>query len=237
MTVIENGGGAKAYLLDLFFPNRCPFCGDFIEYNLLCCRKCFDKVLWADENICLRCGKSVLDGCKCGEKELRYDMCIPAAYYSDGAKEAIYALKFHSGLNAAEIFGKVIRDRLKSLSLSDGIDAAVPVPMSAKQRRVRGYNQAEKLAEAIVKNTDIPLENKLLVRKNVKVSQHFLGAKERAEAVSCQYSAEESDRLRGKTVLLVDDVITTGATLDYCAYLLKERLHAEKVICAVGTTV
>lgn len=56
----------KAYLLDLAFPNRCPFCGEFIAYDILCCEKCFHEALWADENICTGCGKSLLKGCICG---------------------------------------------------------------------------------------------------------------------------------------------------------------------------
>lgn len=233
---MKNGGGIKLFLLDLIFPNRCPFCGEFIEYDLLCCEKCFGDILWADGSICLKCGKPSPEDCICG-RDLHYDMCLPAAYFKDKAREGIYDLKFHSGTNAAEVFGKVIAGRLEALSLTDRIDIAVPVPMSAKQRRMRGYNQAELIARSISKNTGIPVETGSLVRKNVTKAQHLLGAAERSESVKEQYFAVRDVSLEGKTVLLVDDVITTGSTLDHCAMLLKEKLGAEKVICGVGTTV
>lgn len=237
MTDIIRTGGKRAYILDLFFPNRCPFCGGFIPYDVLCCEECFNKVLWADDNICLDCGKSRIKGCLCGEKKLHYDMCIPAAYYIKEAKNAVLSMKYKHHTDAAELYGRILRDRMKVLGILDKIDAAVPVPMTSAQKRRRGYNQAELIAAAAVKGTDIPLMNDALLRKNVHTEQHLLNADERSASVSKQYFASEGTDLSGKTVLLADDVLTTGATLDYCAYLLKEKLGAEKVICIVCTTV
>lgn len=237
MLDIIKTGGIKEYLADLLYPNRCPFCDKFIEYNILCCEECFNKALWADENICIRCGKPLVKGCLCGEKELYYDLCVPAAYYLDETKEAVLALKYKKSVGAAELYGRVLRDRLIALELIDKIDAAVPVPMTKKQKYSRGYNQSERLARAVMKGTNIPVYPDMLIRKNVKVAQHKLDAKGRAAAVSGQYFAAEGRSLKDKTVALVDDVLTTGSTLSYCAYLLKEKLGAEMVICLVCTTV
>lgn len=234
MSVTKNDGGLKEYLIDLIFPNRCPFCGGFIEYDRLCCEDCFGSILWADDNICLKCGKPFPDKCMCSRK-LYYDMCIPAAYYADKARNGIHNLKFKKGTNAAVIFGRVLRDRLDALSLTDKIDIAVPVPMTKRNRYSRGYNQAELIAEALCRDT-IPIERNLLKRSHVRTSQHFLSADERSSAVAEQYSITDNVSLKGKTVLLVDDVITTGATLDFCARLIKEHTGAAEVICCVCTT-
>lgn len=234
--IISGKGGIKSYILDLFFPNRCPFCGSFIPYDRLCCEKCFHEALWADENICPLCGKSLLKGCICGDG-LRYDMCFAAAYYTDNVRECIHALKFHGNVNGAEIFGRVLGEKLKISGAADEIDIALPVPMTAKQKRERGYNQAELIARAAVSGTDIEVNTSLLTRKNVKISQHLLSAEERRKAVGEQYSAAEGADLEGKNVLLVDDVLTTGSTLNCCAGILKDRLHAKKVICAAAATV
>lgn len=235
MDITDGKGGIGSYLLDIFYPNRCPFCDGFIPYNKSCCEECSGEILWADENICLGCGKSVLKGCLCDK--VSYDNCVAAAYYAGGAKLGIYNLKFRSLTGAADIFGRVIAERLEILGLMDEIDAAVAVPMTKSEKRKRGYNQAELIAKAVIGKRDIPLIKGALIRKNVKVSQHELSAKERAEAVCRQYEAAENIDLSGKTILLTDDVVTTGATLDRCAYLLKEKLHVEKVICGVCTTV
>lgn len=234
MDITRGKGGKKAFLLDLVFPMRCPFCDEFIEYDRLCCEECADEILWADENICTVCGKSLTKGCIC--PDVSYDRCIPAAYFTDRARYGIHSLKFRSGKSAADVLGRVIGDRLRVMGLMNEIDLAVPVPMTAIQLRQRGYNQAELIARAIVEGTDIPIECDLLERHNVKTSQHLLGAEERYEAVKMQYSAAQDKDLSGMTVLLADDVLTTGATLNYCAYLLKEKLRAKRVICGVGAT-
>ena len=233
---IVHSGGAKRYLLDIFFPNRCPFCGKFISYDLLCCEECFNNALWADENICGKCGKSVLKGCMCSS-ELNYDACVTAMYFQGIGKNCIHNLKFKGNINGGELMGRIIHERLIAMGFYNEIDAIVPVPMAAKQRSVRGYNQAELIAKAIASKSDIPVINNVLIRKNVKVSQHMLGAQERHNAVSEQYFAADEKSLEGMTILLVDDVLTTGSTLGYCAYLLKDRLHAARVICAAAATV
>lgn len=237
MDIIKNKAGAKEYILDFFFPSRCPFCGKFITYDNMCCEQCFNDILWADDNICTICGKSMIKGCMCGKDAVYYDRCIPAAYYADKAVNGIYNLKYHCYPCCGEIFGRVLKDRLNELGILKEINAAVPVPMTVFKKNARGYNQAEIIARAIAEDTDIAVETKLLVRKNVHTEQHLLSAEERAKAVSRQYFAAASDAVRGKTVLLADDVLTTGATLNYCAYLLREKLGAERVICVVAATV
>lgn len=234
MVEMENGGGLRLFLLDLLFPNRCPFCDGFINYKKLCCDECLGDITWADDKICKVCGKLLYKSCTCGQNK-NYDICVPAAYYIGKAREGVLSFKFHKGLNAAEVFGRVLRERLSDRGLLDEIDIAVPVPMEKRHQRKRGYNQAELLARVIVRDTGIPLRTDILTRTNVKHSQHTLGAEERHEAVKHQFSASENVRLDGKTVLLTDDVITTGSTLDYCAGLLKGK-GAYKVICAVCTT-
>lgn len=229
-------GGIKAYLADLIFPSRCPFCDGFIPYDRLCCEDCFTEILWADENICPRCGKSIMKGCLC-EKGVKYDLCVPAAYYSGGVKDSVYKLKFRGDTTGIELYGRLIGKRLEIMGLLREIDLAVPVPMAKKNLRIRGYNQAELLTRAIVRGTDIPVNNKLIIRKNVTRSQHDLTAEERQVAVKNQYFSLDTDAAKGKTVLLTDDVLTTGSTLSFCAGLLKERLGANKVICAVAATV
>lgn len=237
-------GGIRAYLADLIFPSRCPFCDDFIPYDRLCCEDCFNETLWADENICPRCGKSIMKGCLCTNGEdvvthdcVKYDLCVPAAYYSGGVKDSVYKLKFRSETSAIDLYGRIIAKRLEIMGILPEIDLAVPVPMAKKNLRIRGYNQAELLAKAITKGTDIPVNTGLIIRKNVTRSQHDLSAEERHEAVITQYFPLDTDIAKGKTVLLVDDVLTTGSTLNYCAGLLKEQLGAKKVICAVAATV
>lgn len=235
MDSIIKRGGVKAYLLDLFFPSRCPFCNKFIEYDRLCCQECFAEAPWSDENVCPVCGKSFLSGCICNSG-LYYDRCFTAVYYVDEGKTAVCNLKYHYDGTAAELLGRALRQRLKDAGVLDKADAAVCVPMTVRSQFERGYNQSELIARIIIKGTGIPLIKNALKRGNVYREQHLLSAEERRQAVKKQYTASEKVDLTGQTVLLVDDVITTGSTLNFCSCLIKEKLGAKEVICAAAAT-
>lgn len=237
MNGITHGDSSiKSRLLDFFFPNRCPFCGGFISFDRLCCEQCFSEIMWADEYICRRCGKPVRPECDCKTPH-SYSLCASAAYYSGNVKDGIYSLKFKNNLNSALIFGRALRDMLDEMGVLDDIDIAVPVPMSPKQQRMRGYNQAEEIAKAIVKGTDIPVRTDLIRRRFSKTAQHDLSRDERHTAAHKNYYTDiHGTPLSGMTVLLADDVLTTGATLNTCSELLI-ALGAECVICAAAATV
>ncbi|MCI7767817.1 MAG: ComF family protein [Oscillospiraceae bacterium] len=234
--IIKGDSSFRSYVLDLFFPNRCPFCGGFIGYDELCCEECFSEILWADENICRRCGKPFRPECGCGEPR-NYQLCASAAYYTGAVREGIYSLKFKNNLNGAAIFGRALRDELKVMGVLDEIDVAVPVPMSPREMRSRGYNQAEELAKYITRGTDIPINTELIRRRFSKTAQHFLSVGERkAGAERIYYTELTGLPLSGMTVLLTDDVLTTGSTLNVCSALLL-GLGAERIICAAAATV
>ncbi|MBQ5316143.1 MAG: ComF family protein [Oscillospiraceae bacterium] len=228
----SNGGGVRRFLTDLIFPTRCPFCDGFIAYDRLCCEQCMDECRWTDENICPLCGKSVIKGCLCGKR--LYDACICAAYYDGNAKKAIMSLKYEHDTQAAEVFGRVLRDML-SVRGFDDIDTAVPVPLHRERLRERGYNQSELIAREIVRGTDIELRTDVLRRKPPRAEQHTLAGSERSDAAKEQYESTGVS-LEGKNVLLVDDVLTTGATLNACTALLRAQ-GAARVICAAAVTV
>ena len=228
---ISNGGGVKRFLLDLVYPNRCPFCSEFLPYDRLCCEDCFNEVLWTDELICPVCGKPKAGDCIC---PVSYSRCITAVYYKGAAKTAVLNYKYRSHTDAAILFGRVLHDKLMMTEYARKTDLALPVPLSPPQLRQRGYDQAELLAREITKGTDIPVAN-MLRRKKPRTEQHELSASERRAASAEQYSFAGGD-LSEKTILLVDDVLTTGATLDVCSEILL-RNGAEEVICAVIATV
>lgn len=229
---LSNGGGLKRRFLDLLFPNRCPFCDGFIPFDRLCCRECFDKVLWSDEFICPHCGKFAPSGCIC---PVNCDSCVTAAYYEGMGRNGIISLKYKGQRDAALIFGRVLADKLRIEHIIDKVDIAVPVPMAKKAVRDRGFNQSELIADCIVSGTDIPVKKDLLGRRIPEREQHLLTAEERIQAAAEQYYINEKVP-EGTTVLLVDDVITTGSTIRCCTDLLLAN-GAGRVIWAVAATV
>ena len=228
----SNGGGAKRFLTDLIFPSRCPFCSGFIAYNRLCCEECMNECRWTDENICPLCGKSVLKGCLCSKR--LYDACVCAAYYDGNAKTAVMSLKYEHDTRAAEVFGRVLRDMLYERGFAD-TDIAVPVPLHKERLNERGYNQAELIAREIVRGSDTILRTDILRRKPPRAEQHTLSGSERKGAAEEQYESTGVS-VEGMSVLLVDDVLTTGSTLNACTALLK-KAGAARVICAAAVTV
>lgn len=223
--------GFGRYVLDMLFPNRCPFCDKIIRWDKLSCNNCFSDIMWTDEGVCKICGKDV---CKCSE-ELNYDKCYTAAYYKGNVKNAVVALKAHYGINFADIIADTIVYKMIQDEIHKKIDCIIPVPMSDNKLKIRTYNQAEEIAKSIKKLTGICVETKILKKHYRDIDQHELNAEERAENVKDLFYCIDSDKIKGRTVLLCDDVLTTGATINECARLLKEN-GAEKVVAAIGAT-
>lgn len=224
MTAISK---CKAFLLDIVFPNRCPFCGDFIMWDRHICVKCDEKLIKANDTICRKCG---YDKCVCG-KAVHYDTAFASFFYNEEfVSSAIYSFKETGEMNIAEYTVNDIVLRMKRENISKP-DIIVPVPMSRKKRRKRGHNQAELLARCIGKTLDRPVRSDILFKYDTKDEQHLHSAEERKERVKTLFYSGKVD-LSGMTVMLCDDVMTTGATINECALLLKQ-LGAESVISAV----
>lgn len=224
MTALDK---CKAFLLDIAFPNRCPFCGEFIAWDGYVCDACIEKYASVNGVICRKCGR---EECTCGGS-LFYDTAFASFFYSDEpVREAIFRLKDIGERNIAEYTAADIEEHMKRENIPKP-DIIVPVPMGRKKRRKRGHNQAELLAECIGKRLDRPVRTDILFKYDTKEEQHSFGAEKRLERVKTLFYTGRKD-LSGNTVMLCDDIMTTGATINECARLLKE-LGAESVCSAV----
>jgi ComF family protein len=196
------------FSLDIFFPNRCPCCGDFITWNVSVCENCLEKLTE------YRC-------------ENNNDNFISAYYYEGLVVDGIYALKFAGSKNFAKHCVSILSDRL-----NENFDIIVPVPIGKKRLRKRGYNQAEVIAKYFSDIKNIPVEKNALVR-TLETVQHKLTQKERSKNAEESYQIGNIS-VAGKRVLLVDDVCTTGAT----SFVCKNRLlwagacHVTIAVCA-----
>ena len=118
----------------------------------------------------------------------------------------------------------------------DGIDVLLPVPLSRKRLRQRGYNQSEQLAIGVRDITHLPIVNKALRRKHFVKSQTRLSRHERQENVEDMFELRDSSLLEGKHVLLIDDICTTGATLTACVDVLKKIPGIRLSVLTLGFT-
>ena len=202
--------------LDLLFPPKCPFCGKVLDRTGIC-PECEKALPWTTEAQCLR----MLPG---GTR------CAAPLWYEDLAREGLLRFKFQGVSAAAEPLGALIA-QCAAEQFSGEFDTVTWVPVSRKRLRERGYDQAELLARAACRLWDTkPV--RLLEKSTDNPAQSGLteAAARRANVLGV-YEAYGPDIIRGRRILLVDDICTTGATLSECVRVLKDA-GAEEVVCA-----
>lgn len=229
-----NQDNIKRILIDLIFPNRCPLCGKVIHWSIDYCESCFRELPETGDELCRGCGN--ID-CTCRKDEPDYIRCYPAFYYDSSAKSAVVYLKKTKNY----IFPKMVAEKVVSDMSADKynfkIDCIVPVPMTKSKLRIRGFNQAEVIAEAIAELLEVPVEANVLLKKRSFREQHTLSSFSRKRNAEHIYLKTDSDVIKDKTVLLCDDVTTTGSTLNKCAKLLIEMGAAAVIAAAAATTI
>lgn len=216
------------FLLDLFFPKKCLGCGKAGAYI---CDNCVNKIELGKNNRCPFCGKIVPDSLicqKCREKHF-LDRLIWAVPYSNPLiKELIRIFKYHYIKELARPLAQLL---IKSLENISNI-VIVPIPLHERRLKERDFNQAELLAKEIAEHYSLPLETGILKRKRAVTPQaqikdhktrktNIKGIFEISPEFSKKCVAENKNLLKNKTIILIDDVITTGATLSEAAQVLK----------------
>ena len=224
----------SAYLLDLFFPNRCVLCGNVIKWDIPYCDKCFEELPYTDDEFCNGCGNTV-NSCVCRKEKMWFSRCYAAFYYEDTAKSAVIYLKNTKNDIFPRLAAEKIYEDMRLDNYKFKADCIVPVPMTRWKHSVRGYNQAAVIGKALSELMNIPVYENALRRKTTVVAQHMLSMNERKESASRSYYPGNTENIKGKCVILCDDVMTTGSTVKSCAKVLIES-GAEKVIVVSATT-
>jgi ComF family protein len=209
---------AQRALLDLLFPPRCVTCRRVGEWFCVSCRAAVEKI---QPPFCERCGRLLpqRECIYCQKLPLHIDGIRAVAFFEGNLREAIHAFKYKACTELAQIFGGMLSDYLSTHRLL--VDAVVAVPLHAERERARGYNQSLLLARALAVQRQLPVWEKALMRVRDTRPQVELNASERRENVRAAFAA--TSRVAGARVLLIDDVCTTGATMDACSVALKDH--------------
>lgn len=229
-------------MLDLFFPPRCPICDAALKKGEKVCRKCKKELKYIKGPRCFRCGKPVADAeqeyCRdCAGRDFHYIKGYSLWIYEGAAKKSVAAFKYKGRQEYAsfyaEEFLKAYGKELKRLCL----DTIIPVPVHKEKKRLRGYNQAELLAKELGKALKIPVETRALLRTRATKPQKGLSHRERQKNLEKAFQCypENCRKTLLKKVLLVDDIYTTGSTIEACARSLMEA-GAEAVYFAALCT-
>ncbi len=212
-----------AWIRDLSFPPRCPFCGELSGKDGQYCAEC-------------QKGLPLCHVYTLTPNTKRPDLfCLRAPYYYTGsARRAAKALKFYNHRSAAEQFARAMADMEQVSGLAQA-DFVTAIPLSRRRLRRRGFNQSEMIARQYALFKGMTYLETLEKHKDTPKQSLQISAKARAANVKGCYRVLEPDAVRNKTVVLIDDVYTTGATMRECAKMLRQA-GARCVVGLAGCT-
>lgn len=214
-------------LLSIVYPSRCGFCGAVIQHDKLVCARCSGRVDREIERSKRQFPLYLSVG------EVNFSGCVAAGSYDGTIRDGVLRLKYHYGENAAKYLIPELRDNLFRAGIVSECDMITFVPMARARKNRYGYNQAEIIANLLSKEIGLPVTKNLIKKKHTRKAQHEQSLEQRKILASKVYkSGRNRMDLTGKTILLCDDIITSGSTPSECARVLKNR-GAEKVYCAV----
>jgi len=212
-----------AFLLDLFFPNKCLGCG---KYGEIICFDCAKEISIIKTTTCPECGRISHSGqycrsCKSNHRNIALKGIIVGAHYDSGPlKEMIHHFKYSGYLSLSEQLAEIICNQLSNIS---GVKefVVVPVPLYISRKNRRGFNQSELLARYISSRFNISGCDALIRTRDTR-PQIGLPRAKRLNNLEGAFSCQDIEFVFGRKILLIDDVTTTGATLNECAKALKD---------------
>lgn len=220
-------------LLDLISPRLCVICGHRLSVTEECiCTSCnfhlprtdYHRNAYENEMAKLFWG------------QIPVERATAFFYYEAHAETAniLYELKYKGHPEIGEVIGRQFANEIKSSGFFDEIDGIVAVPLARKRQRQRGYNQSLEIARGVSEMTGLPIFDKVVKRTTFEGSQTSKGRWERNENVENVFELTDANAIRGKHLLVIDDVVTTGATIIACAKELIKAGNVKISILALG---
>ncbi len=215
--------------ISLLFPRLCYACGNHLLRNeKLICMHCYISIPRTNYHLSADNPVAQLFWGRC-------QICKAAAFsfYNKGSRirKLIHNLKYKGIREVGFELGLIYGQSLKTSGFIENMDLIIPVPLHPSKQRIRGFNQSEYISRGLSESTGLPLELKSLIRKTLSDTQTKRSRYERWMNVEGIFAVSDSEKLKGKHILLVDDVITTGSTLEACA---GELLKIEDVKVSVA---
>ena len=234
-------------LIDLIYPPRCLICQAFLQdqntvqggQDIPFCQTCFKEFTPIKSPICSLCGRPFSDGTEqdhicedCLRKRPSYDIARAPYLYDGALMTAIHELKYAQRSHLADSLGSLLALFAQTCIGELRGSLVMPVPLHPKRLRARGFNQSLLLARCVASKTGAELDFLSLRRTKFTKPQTELSSEERKKNVRKAFEVVKPEVVKKRTILLVDDVATTGSTLNECAKALK-RAGADSVLCLV----
>ncbi len=228
---LESLAGAVASVL---FPSGCRLCEALLTRadRLPVCDACLESFRKIPVEICDRCGQPWTEGgdvggdesfCReCQERGFAFDAARSFGVYEGALARAIVLMKYERIEPLGAWFAKRLLEASRRIPSKFAADMIVPVPLHRTRQRERGFNQVDLLGRPLARKLGLPYRPVLLKRSRARPEKHLLHFEERWEAVRGAFVIREGDRVDNLQILLLDDVMTSGATLDACSRALRE---------------
>jgi ComF family protein len=211
--------------LDLFFPKTCPGCGKIISSDEFFCPDCDKALVFIRPPLCPICGIPLESGeshiCgQCLKESPFFKAGRSCAIYDEPLSNAIINFKYQGVTALAKPFSMIMLKALSSFIKTASVDLILPVPLHIKRLRQRGFNQALLLANELGKNLKLPVKGLVLKKAKQTFPQVGLSQAERRKNVRGSFKVIFPEDVKDKNILLVDDVFTTGTTVNECSKVL-----------------
>lgn len=228
-------------VFQLLYPKRCPVCEQIPPAGQDICPACYGRLSFIQQPYCYSCGKPLSsleeEFCfDCKKQKKSFTRGFSLAVYNEAARHSLSAIKYHNRRQLIPFYVKETVSRYGSLFLSFHFDAILSVPIHKKRHKKRGFNQAALFASSLGKALHIPVYNEVLIRTINTLPQKTLSPEKRLENLEKAFSLHpelKDHPLPFHRVLLVDDIYTTGATMEALTRLLKKAGVKEVYIFSI----
>lgn len=219
------------WIASLLYPPRCPYCGIVLHLNEKYCEKCKKELIRIKPPLCRACGARVYD-CLHSKNphNFSFKRSISPFYYDKAARKGILRLKVAGKKSGSHELAREMAEAVLHEYYGIAFDFIIPVPMSKKEVKKRGFNQALLLGKHLSKILNIPLKENCLIKvKNTK-PQHRLNFAQRAINLTDAFKVLHTEEIKNCRILLCDDIMTSGSTLNECSSVLLKN-GALEVYC------
>ncbi len=238
---------AKEILLDILFPPLCLNCQKHLEtriatnanintnsreYKNYLCDNCYSLIKLNNTLFCPVCRARLADNKRICHYDSQYLLAAAGNYDDPVLQNLIHYFKYKSFKNLSLILGEIAAKYIENCKLKIENFVVVPIPLHPRRQRERGFNQAKLLAEITAKNSNLELEDCLKRIKNTKPQSQLKDSEKRRSNVFNCFSITSPDFVKGKNIILVDDVFTSGATMNEAVKILKQN-GAKRIIALV----
>lgn len=230
----------KNFLLDALFPPICLNCqktldkSNINEQNKFICDKCLSLIQINNTLFCPICRARLPENKKICHLDSKYLLAPAGNYDNEILKNLIHYFKYKNFKNLSPLLGELILSYIKNsrFQILDSKFLIVPIPLHKKRERMRGFNQSKLLANYIAKKLNLESIDVLERIKNNKPQAYLKDSEERIKNMSGCFQIKNSNSVNSKNILLIDDVFTSGATINEAVKILKEN-GAKKIIALV----